>query len=104
MSRSGLAAFAGVTALILLSSPAHGQTMVEAPDWVPPLTGASGARNAGKSIGGAFRNLDKVLKSVDSTTDSKEDPPASSNPAQPAAKQKAAAGARSLPERAAPQA
>jgi hypothetical protein len=78
--------------------------MVEAPDWVPPLTGASGARNAGKSIGGAFRNLDKVLKSVDSTTDSKEDPPASSNPAQPAAKQKAAAGARSLPERAAPQA
>ena len=104
MSRSGLAAFAGIAALILLSSPAYGQTMVEAAGLgAATSTGAAGARNAGKSISGAFRNLDKVLKSVDST-DSKEDPPTSSKPAPPAPKQKAAARTPSVPERAAPQA
>jgi hypothetical protein len=106
MSRSGLAAFAGIMALILLSSPVNGQTMVEAAGLgAAASNGAAGARSTGKSISGAFRKLDKALKSADSTTDSKEDPPpAGSKPAHPAPKQKAAAEARSVPERAAPEA
>jgi hypothetical protein len=105
MYRSGFAVFAGIMALILLSGPVHGQTMVEAAGLgAAASTGAGGARSAGKSINGVFRNLDKTLKSADSTSDSKEEPPAGSKPIQAAPKHKAAAEARPLPERAAPEA
>ena len=65
MSRFGILAFSGAIALFLQVQPAAGQAVVEAGlGAAGSATGAAGARPVGRGISGAFRNLDKTLKST----------------------------------------